>query len=175
LTLRGIFRQPFDGEPLLGGQSGARGFAGMDGAVVEHQDDRFVLPSRAWPVDRVAGPGRIGSAELDLAAPGQRDREANRRAHLEIAAQRGAEKGGFAWPHGSSPWAERPTAAAHAEGPAGRRCGRQAQAGDITLLFRRRIGSPHPSLSRPRLGQTRLRFARRGAGAVQEAGDDRRP
>src|SRR5216683_4561128 len=44
-----------------------------------------------------AGAGRIGSAELDLAALGRRDREANRRAHLEIAAQRGAEKGGFAW------------------------------------------------------------------------------
>src|SRR6266851_3815680 len=44
-----------------------------------------------------AGARRIGSAELDLAAPGRRDREANRRAHLEIAAQRGAEKGGFAW------------------------------------------------------------------------------
>ena len=25
----------------------------MDGTVIEHQDDRFVLPSRAWPVDRV--------------------------------------------------------------------------------------------------------------------------
>ncbi len=43
-----------------------------------------------------AGAGRIGSAELDLAALGRRDREANRRAHLEIAAQRGGEKGGFA-------------------------------------------------------------------------------
>jgi hypothetical protein len=30
VQFRGIFRQPFDGEPISGGQSGPRGFAGMD-------------------------------------------------------------------------------------------------------------------------------------------------
>jgi hypothetical protein len=44
---------PFDGEPISGGQSGPRGFAGMDGTVIEHQDDRLVLPSRARPVARI--------------------------------------------------------------------------------------------------------------------------
>src|SRR5229473_5468430 len=43
------------------------------------------------------GAGGVGAAELDAAAPGRRDREAHRQAYLEIAAQRGAEKGGFAW------------------------------------------------------------------------------
>src|SRR5260370_3617741 len=55
VQLRGIFRQPFDGEPISGGQSGARGFAGMDGTVIEHQDDRFVLPGRVLPVARGKG------------------------------------------------------------------------------------------------------------------------
>ena len=39
------------------------------------------------------GAGGIGAAELDAAALGRGDREAHRKAHLEIAAQRGAEKG----------------------------------------------------------------------------------
>jgi len=49
----------------------------------------------------------------------------------------------------------------------------QAEAGDITLLF----GDESEALTHPylALGQTRLRFAGRGAGAVPQAGDDRRP
>src|SRR5207248_7861054 len=43
------------------------------------------------------GAGSIGAAELDAAALDRRDREAHRRAHLKITAQRGPEKGGFAW------------------------------------------------------------------------------
>ena len=42
-----------DGKPISGGQSGPRGFAGMDRAVVENQDDGFVRAARARPVDRV--------------------------------------------------------------------------------------------------------------------------
>jgi hypothetical protein len=40
VELRGIFRQPFDGEPISGGQSGPRGSAGMNGTVIERQDAR---------------------------------------------------------------------------------------------------------------------------------------
>src|ERR1700736_2854603 len=42
------------------------------------------------------GAGGVGAAELDAAAPGRRDREAQRQAHLEIAAQRGAEQAALA-------------------------------------------------------------------------------
>src|SRR5216683_6030420 len=84
------------------------------------------------------GAGGLGSAELDLAALGRRDREANRRAHLEIAAQRGAEKGGFAWRR------PRHTLKGRQDADAVDRSGlrlrlrllkQQAEAGDITLLF----------------------------------------
>jgi transposase len=120
-----------------------------------------------------AGPGRIGSAELDLAAPGQRDREANRRAHLEIAAQRGAEKGGFAWPHGTSPWAEGPrprhTLKGRQDADAVDRSGlrlrllkQQAQAGDITLLF----GDESEALTHPYLARA---WAKRGCDLRVEA------
>jgi hypothetical protein len=37
---------------FLGGQSGPRGFAGMDRTVIEHQDDRFVLSRRVRPIAR---------------------------------------------------------------------------------------------------------------------------
>src|SRR5438477_8135409 len=72
VQLWGIFRQPFDSEPISGGQSGARGFAGMDGTVIEDQDDRFVVPSRARPVagietaeegDKIAA--ALGGAGID--------------------------------------------------------------------------------------------------------------
>src|SRR6202163_1684033 len=53
VQLRGIFRQPFDGEPISEGQSGPPSFAGMDRTVIEHQDDRFVLSRRARPVARI--------------------------------------------------------------------------------------------------------------------------
>src|ERR1700674_4386006 len=49
----GIFRRPFDGQPIPRGKRGPRGSADMDGAVVEHEDNGFVVPAGAWPVDRV--------------------------------------------------------------------------------------------------------------------------
>src|ERR1700694_3497984 len=67
VRLRGIFGQPFDGEPISGGQSGPRGFSGMDGTAIEHQDDRFVLPSRARPVARIKA---VEEGDEIAAAPG---------------------------------------------------------------------------------------------------------
>ena len=49
----GIFWQPFDGEPRPGSEGGLRGFAGMDGTVIENEDDGFIFAQRARPVDRV--------------------------------------------------------------------------------------------------------------------------
>ncbi len=43
----------FDSQSIARGKLGPRGFADMDGAVVEHEDDGFVGAARAWPVDRV--------------------------------------------------------------------------------------------------------------------------
>src|ERR1700694_1243939 len=53
VQFRGVFRQPFDGQPIARSKRGARGLAVMDGAVVEPRDDGFVGPAGAWPVDRV--------------------------------------------------------------------------------------------------------------------------
>ena len=53
VEFRGVFRQPFDGQPIARGKRGARGFAGMDRAVVENKDDGLVRAARARPVDRV--------------------------------------------------------------------------------------------------------------------------
>ncbi len=39
IQFRSIFRQPFDGEPGPGSQGSLRGFTGMDGTVVENEDE----------------------------------------------------------------------------------------------------------------------------------------
>src|SRR6202795_1486644 len=67
-----VFRQPFDGQPIARGKCGPRGLAGMDRAVVEHEDDGFVGPAGAWPVDRVeaAEEGDEVAAELGGAGAG---------------------------------------------------------------------------------------------------------
>jgi hypothetical protein len=83
------------------------------------------------------GAGGLRSAELDIAALGRRDREANRAAHLEIASQRGAaQKGGFGWRR------PRHTLKGRQDADAVDRSGlrlsllkQQAAAGDIVLLF----------------------------------------
>src|ERR1700686_2497814 len=53
VQFRSVFRQPFDGQPIAHGERSLRGFAGMDRAVVEHEDDGLVRAAGAWPVDRV--------------------------------------------------------------------------------------------------------------------------
>jgi hypothetical protein len=53
VQFRGIFRQPFDRQPSLRSERGAGGFAGVDRAIIEHQDDRFLWAPRTWPADRV--------------------------------------------------------------------------------------------------------------------------
>ena len=53
VQFRGIFRQPFDGQPIARGKRGPRGFADMDRAIVENKDDGLVGAAGAWPVDRV--------------------------------------------------------------------------------------------------------------------------
>ena len=109
------------------------------------------------------GAGGVGAAELDAAAPGRRDREAHRRAHLEIAAQRGAEKGGFAWRR------PRHTLKGRQDADAVDRCGlrlrllkQQAEAGDITLLF----GDESEALTHPYLAHA---WAKRGCDLRVEA------
>ena len=92
VQLWGVFRQPFDSEPISGGQSGARGFAGMDGTVIEDQDDRFVVPSRARPVagietaeegDKIAA--ALGGAGADGQLVGGKVEGANDRPFLRLA------------------------------------------------------------------------------------------
>ena len=53
VQFRGVFRQPFDGQPIPHGEGSLRGFAGMDRAIVENKDDGLVRAARARPVDRV--------------------------------------------------------------------------------------------------------------------------
>jgi hypothetical protein len=42
----GVLRQPFDGQPWTLGKSGPRCFAGMDGTVVDGDDDALDWPGR---------------------------------------------------------------------------------------------------------------------------------
>lgn len=53
VQLRGIFGQPFEGEPMPLGERGTGSFAGMDRAVVENKGDGFLRASWARPVNRV--------------------------------------------------------------------------------------------------------------------------
>src|SRR6266851_2483391 len=53
VQLRGIFRQPFDLEPGPRRQGGPGSLAGMDRAIIEDEDDGFLVAARARPVDRV--------------------------------------------------------------------------------------------------------------------------
>ncbi len=97
------------------------------------------------------GAGGLGSAELDLAALGRRDREANRAAHLEIAAQRGAaQKGGFGWRRPRHTLKGRQDAdAVDRSGLRLRLLKQQAAAGDIVLLFEDESEAlTHPYLAR---------------------------
>src|SRR5216683_3329581 len=64
VQFRGVFRQPFNGQPIPVSERGPRGLAGMDGAIVENKDDRFVAPAGALPVARVAA-----AEECNNAAP----------------------------------------------------------------------------------------------------------
>src|SRR5712692_1019758 len=54
VQFRGIFRQPYDLEPGPRRQGGPRSRAGMDRAIIEDEDDGFLVTARARPVDRVA-------------------------------------------------------------------------------------------------------------------------
>src|SRR5262245_59931410 len=50
----GVFREPFDGEPMgAGGKRGKRCLAGVDRAVIEHDDNGFGLHARPWAVEPV--------------------------------------------------------------------------------------------------------------------------
>jgi hypothetical protein len=53
VEFRGVFRQPFDGQPIARGKRGPRGLADMDRAIVENKDDGLVGPARTWAIDRV--------------------------------------------------------------------------------------------------------------------------
>lgn len=104
-----------------------------------------------------------GSAELDLATSARRDRAAHRRALLEIAAQRGPEKRGFAWRR------PRHTLKGRQDADAVDRSGlrlclfkQQAEAGDITLLF----SDESEALTHPYLAHA---WAKRGADLRVEA------
>src|ERR1700761_1842379 len=114
--------------------------------------------SAGGPVGDRTGLGarRRGSAKLDPAASAGRDRTAHRQTHLEIAAQRGAEKGGFVWRR------PRHTLKGRQDGDAVDRSGlrlrllkQQAEAGDITLLF----GDEAEALTHPYLAHV---WAKRG-------------
>src|ERR1700687_5465789 len=110
------------------------------------------------------GAGRIGSAELDLAAPASRDREANRAAHLEIAAQCGdAQKRGFAWRRPRHTLKGRQDAeAVERSGLRLRLLKQQAEAGEIVLLF----GDESEALTHPYLAHA---WAKRGCDLRVEA------
>src|SRR5712691_40594 len=53
VEFRGVFRQPFDGQPIARRKRGARGLADMDRAMVENKDNGLVWPAWAWAIDRV--------------------------------------------------------------------------------------------------------------------------
>jgi transposase len=102
------------------------------------------------------GAGGVGAAELDLAAPGRRDREAHRQAHLDIAIERGAEKGGFRWRRPRHTLKGRQDAdAVERSGLRLRLLRQQAKAGDVTLLF----GDESEALTHPYLARA---WAKRG-------------
>src|ERR1700681_2194032 len=73
VEFRGIFRQPFDGQPTPRGKRGARGLAGMDRAIVEHEDDGLVRLARARSVDRVEAAEKGDKVAAALGGAGARD------------------------------------------------------------------------------------------------------
>src|SRR5437764_4793843 len=70
VQLWGVFRQPFDGEPEPRGEGGARSLAGMNGSVVEDEDDGFVIAARARPVDRIEAAQKIDEIAAALGGAG---------------------------------------------------------------------------------------------------------
>ena len=73
VEFRGIFRQPFDGQPIARGKRGPRGFADMDRAIVENKDDGLVRAAGAWPVDRVEAAEEGDEVTTALGGAGARD------------------------------------------------------------------------------------------------------
>jgi len=70
VQLWGVFRQPFDHEPEPRGEGGARSLAGMNGSVVEDEDDGFVVAARARPVDRIEAAQKIDEIAAALGGAG---------------------------------------------------------------------------------------------------------
>src|SRR5947207_9397266 len=70
VQLWGVFRQPFDHEPEPRGEGGARSLAGMNGSVVEDEDDGFVVAPRARPVDRIEAAQKIDEIAAALGVAG---------------------------------------------------------------------------------------------------------
>jgi hypothetical protein len=105
-----------------------------------------------------AGGAGGGSAELDPAAPGGRDREARGPAHLPLAALgRAAAKGAFRWRRPRHTLKGRQDAdAVDRAGLRRRLLKAQAEAGDIVLLF----GDESEALTHPYLAHA---WAKRGA------------
>src|SRR5713101_2540699 len=73
VQFRGVFRQPFDGQPIPHGEGSLRGFAGMDRAIVENKDDGLVRAARARPVDRVEAAEEGDKVAAALGGAGARD------------------------------------------------------------------------------------------------------
>jgi len=64
VEFRGVFWQPFDGEPVsAGGQGGERAFAGVDRTIVLDQHDRFGLSPGLWSKETV------GCVSASLSSP----------------------------------------------------------------------------------------------------------
>lgn len=73
VEFRGIFRQPFDGQPIARREGGLRGFAGMDRAVVEHEDDGLVRAARARPVEGIEVAEELDKVAAALGGAAARD------------------------------------------------------------------------------------------------------
>src|ERR1700752_1629995 len=128
--------RPQGGRGVARPQGGGSGSSQRAGGVI---GDRAGLGAR----DR-------GSAELDPAASARGDRTAHRRAHLKVAAQRGAEQGGFVWRRPRHTLTGRQDAdAVDRSGLRLRLLKQQAEAGDITLLF----GDESAALTHPYLAR----------------------
>src|SRR5512144_2664830 len=71
-----VLRQPFDAQPWPRFERGPRRLAGMDGTVVDNEDDGLDLPAGAWAIDLVEPRQEGDEIAASLAATGLDDERA---------------------------------------------------------------------------------------------------